>query len=52
MELRNELGEEMHLDDDTTLKELVDMGMLVVLGDTSDPMDSCWVQIKEENESI
>ncbi len=49
MDLRNDFGEQMHLDDDTTLKELVDMGMLVVLGDTSDPMDICWVQVQEES---
>ncbi|CZF85608.1 MULTISPECIES: hypothetical protein [Grimontia] len=43
MELENERGETMHLADDLTLKEMVDMGLLVVLSDASDEADDCWI---------
>ncbi|CZF83145.1 hypothetical protein K6Q96_23540 [Grimontia kaedaensis] len=43
MELENERGETMHLADDLTLKEMVDMGLLVVLSDANDEAENCWI---------
>ncbi|WP_198158362.1 hypothetical protein [Enterovibrio coralii] len=43
MELENEHGEKMHLADDLTLKEMVDMGLLVVLSDANDSSEDCWI---------
>ncbi|MCC4799842.1 hypothetical protein [Enterovibrio norvegicus] len=43
MELENQFGEKMHLADDLTLKEMVDMGLLVVLADENDESENCWI---------
>ncbi|MBV7298104.1 hypothetical protein [Enterovibrio paralichthyis] len=43
MELENERGDKMHLADDLTLKEMVDMGLLVVISDTNDDSEECWI---------
>ncbi|MFD2177947.1 hypothetical protein [Veronia pacifica] len=48
MELENENGEVMHLADDLTLKEMVDMGLLVVLSDAEDESQNCWVPTEPE----
>ncbi|WP_201746188.1 hypothetical protein [Veronia nyctiphanis] len=48
MELENENGEHMHLADDLTLKEMVDMGLLVVLSDAEDESQNCWVPLEPD----
>ncbi len=48
MELENEVGQVIALADDLTLKEMVDMGLVVVLADSADADENCWVPTKIE----
>lgn len=48
MELKNELGEKIQLADNLTLKEMVDLGLIVVLADRNEEAEESWVPSKQD----